>query len=107
MMAPEYIQQVNNDQATKAKFYGWEPEVVAEPSIAESLRSIKHLGDYVPEGWEHEETYFVDSSGFGEVGEAALTFDQFIDIVRDSPESGWAIIEAGQFQVRIGQFSKT
>lgn len=106
MMAPEFIRQVNSDQATKAKFMSWEPMVLQEP-LARTLRTLKHLGDYVPEGWDLVETHFVDASGFGEEGEAALTIDQFEALIRADMNSGWAIVEAGQFQVYIGQFRNT
>ena len=52
----------------------------------------------------------VDSSGFGQEGEAALTFEQFVDLVGTAStrgdDVGWAIVSAGQFQVYIGQFSR-
>ncbi len=108
MMSIEYIEQVNNDMAETAKFRGTEPSRLPFPTVIEDLRAIPHLGDYVPDGWKRVNTYFVDSSGVGQEGEAALTFRQFVDIVgRTSPEddtTGWAIISAGQFQVNIGQF---
>lgn len=108
MMDIGYIQAINNDMASKAEHLGTEPAQLPFPTVIEDLRSIPHLGGYVPDGWLRVNTYFVDSSGHGEEGEAALTFQQFVDVVgRTSPEdasTGWAIIEAGQFQVRIGQF---
>ncbi len=68
------------------------------------------LGDYVPDGWEQVDTHFVDSSGFGEPGELALTADQFRDVIREridaNPRVGWAIVQAGQFQVYVGEFDR-
>jgi hypothetical protein len=63
------------------------------------------LGSYVPKGWKLTETYFVDSSGFGETGEAALTIHQFLGKIKSG--AGYAVTEAGQFQVYIGEFEKT
>ena len=63
------------------------------------------LGSYVPKGWKLTETYFVDSSGFGETGEAALTLHQFLGKIKTT--RGYAVTEAGQFQVYIGEFEKT
>ncbi len=111
MMDIGYIQQINNDMASKAMHLGTEPAELPFPTVIEDLRSIPHLGDYVPDGWDLVDTHFVDSSGHGEEGEAALTFRQFVDIVgtastNSDPGVGWAIVSAGQFQVYIGQFSK-
>jgi hypothetical protein len=47
----------------------------------------------------------VDSSGFGEAGEPALTLRQFLGKIKTG--CGYAITEAGQFQVYIGEFEKT
>ena len=63
------------------------------------------LGSYVPKGWTLTESYFVDSSGFGETGEAALTIRQFLGKIKTT--RGYAITEVGQFQVYIGEFEKT
>jgi len=63
------------------------------------------LGSYVPKGWKMVNEYFVDLSGFGAPGEPALTLKQFIDKVR--VDYGYAITEAGQFQVYIGELEKS
>ena len=69
------------------------------------------LGDYCPDNWERVElegpgvfcnAYFVDSSGFGEPGEAALTISDFVDLLE--PGYGYAVTEGGQFQVRVGKY---
>jgi len=70
------------------------------------IRHIPFIGYRTPRGYKKLRTYFVDSSGFGSVGEPALTFGQFCDRVRAAgPGYGYAIIESGQFQIVIGQFS--
>ena len=63
------------------------------------------LGSYIPKGWKLTKTYFVDSSGFGETGEAALTIHQFLGKIKSG--AGYAVTEAGQFQVYIGEFERT
>lgn len=65
---------------------------------------IPNFGDYRPDDYELIEEYFVDSSGFGQVGEGALTVEQFqAEIKKDY---GYAIIDIGQFQIFIGEFQK-
>ena len=61
-----------------------------------------HIGSFIPEGWRKSEEYFVDSSGFGTVGESALTAEQFAG--KMIPGRGYAITEAGQFQVYVSEF---
>lgn len=62
------------------------------------------IGSYVPKGWREVERYFVDASGFGREGEPALTVRQFVEKLE--PDYGYAITEAGQFQVYVGKFEK-
>lgn len=62
------------------------------------------IGNYTPRGWKKTENlYFVDSSGFGEPGEPALTVSQFAAKLRSG--FGYAIIEVGQFQVYIQEYT--
>ncbi len=65
---------------------------------------IPDIGDNHPDGWELEEELFVDSSGFGDEGEPALTIDQFTKKIKAG--YGYATIEQGQFQVHVGVFKK-
>ncbi len=46
--------------------------------------------------------FFVDSSGWGQDDESALTINQFLKKVKAGRY--YAIIEAGQFQVRVGEY---
>ena len=62
------------------------------------------IGSYVPKGWEKTGEFFVDASGFGSESEPALTIPQFINQL--TAGSGYAITEAGQFQVYIGEYVK-
>jgi hypothetical protein len=105
MFGIETINEMNREAGKKAKSGRKEPLLVYDTEqFAEQLRHIPNLGDYRPRGWKLVNTYFVDSSGFGQVGEPALTFGQFIEKMKVG--LGYAIIEAGQFQVRIGEFEK-
>ena len=63
-----------------------------------------NLGDYVPKGWEITETYFVDSSGFGQRGEPALSVDEFKDKIKVG--YGYALWEVGEFQVKVREYRK-
>lgn len=98
----ETIKQMNRERAKEARTEGRKPLVY--DGVPEDLRSIPNFGDYRPKGWKLVETYFVDSSGFGQPGEMALTFNQFSR--RATVGKGYAIIEAGQFQVKIGEFER-
>lgn len=62
------------------------------------------IGTYRPPEYELIETYFVDSSGFGAPGEPALTVDQFK--ARIKVGKAYAILEVGEFQVYIGEFTR-
>jgi len=72
------------------------------------LRGIPFLGDYVPKGYSKiQEDLFVDSSGWGSPGEPAMTFDAFCEEVqKNGPGYGYAVTEAGQFQVYVGVYRK-
>ena len=114
MMSIEYIQKLADDAGTLARHQRQEPLVVADtPFLDDDLRGMPNMGDYVPDDWELVKTHFVDSSGFGEEGELALTLDQFKTLVRTEiaqfPDDifGWGLVQAGQFQVYIGQFRST
>ena len=72
-----------------------------------------YIGNAVPNGWwaAHDEDagadleFFVDSTGKGHDDEPALTWQHFtrelIGIYEQHPEYGYAITEAGPFQVYI------
>jgi len=63
-----------------------------------------NLGDFCPDGWEEVDRFFCDSSGLGEPGEPALTTEQLK--VHLKVGMGYAVVEAGQFQVYIGEFQR-
>lgn len=59
-------------------------------------------------GYQRVETLFVDMSGYGHRGEAALTHEEFVDYIkeslRDGRHYGYGIIDVGQFQCHIGVY---
>ncbi len=113
MMSIEYIESLATDAGVLAQHRRLEPAVLADTVFLEDdLKLIPNLGYYVPKDWELVKTHFVDSSGFGEEGELSLTISQFMTLVRTEIANqdeifGWAITQAGQFQVYIGQFRST
>jgi len=68
------------------------------------IKTCKNIGDTIPLGYKITEKYFVDNSGFGQAGELALTFNEFLNKVKAGRYYG--ITEAGQFQVYIAEFKK-
>lgn len=107
-------------------------DLEADVTLRRSLRGIPFIGDRTPRGWRrlHAATLLAgagcdhalvpwfsdnpklrksyiqcDSSGFGAPGEPALTQAEFFAAVRHiGPRRGYAIVEAGQFQIVIGVF---
>ena len=55
-------------------------------------------------GYKLQKNYFVDNSGLGDSGEAALTFGHFLGQVKKGRYYG--ITNIGQFQVFIGEYTK-
>lgn len=62
------------------------------------------IGDYDPPGWKLVDRHFVDSSGFGAPNEPALTISQFMNKIKEG--LGYAILEAGEFQLYVGEYKK-
>ena len=120
MLGLSDIQQVNDEKAAEAAEEGKVPYVYSD--IAEVDRRsgfpFPHLGDYIPEGWrkyaDEGGLFFVDSSGWGEGNESALTAEAFKSEIKKiitvnefvGWDIGWAIVEAGQFQVYVQAFKK-
>lgn len=100
MMSGDQIRQVATEAGKKAKRQGLKPWVCKDKNSKPT--SIPFLGDYVPNGWAIVDSYFVDSSGFGSPGESALTQEAFF--ARMKVGRGYAVIEAGEFQVYVGEF---
>ncbi len=65
--------------------------------------SIPNFGDYVPDGWELWETHFVDKTGLDDRG-PAMSIGGLI--ARMVIGRGYAMIEEGQFQCYVGEFTR-
>lgn len=112
MMSLEAINALNEEAAALAAAEGLVPFVPFSDDVDSwPPFPFPDLGCLEPEGWIKTETsWFVDGSGFGREDEPALTVEQFKDELREyiSAHSGhgFAITEAGQFQVYISAFEK-
>lgn len=117
MMSLSTIREISREAAEQAAQEGLRPFVYFTTSEVDEFDRFPFpfLGDYSPPGWELSETYFVDSSGYGLPGEPALTAEQFRDTIRarlaeeaekggEGQTLGWAVAEAGQFQVYVGEY---
>jgi len=103
MMSLTLIERLSREAGERAANKEREP-FVAFVDKDEAVVKCPNFGDYVPDGWKLIDRLFVDKSGFGTVGELALTIKQFIAKVKGG--LGYAIIEEGQFQLYIGVFEK-
>ena len=103
MIGRHTIEELRQYATDKAKNLKLEPYIAKTDGDIE-VRNCPNLGDYLPKGWTITNTYFVDSSGFGADDEPALTFGQFLNKVRAG--YGYAIYEAGEFQVYIREYKK-
>jgi len=123
MMSLGYIQQISDEKAAEAAEQDKVPYVYFDLAEVDRLDSFPfpHLGDYVPEGWREYGgdggRFFVDACGFGgpdDAGGPALSINAFKREVKQiltvnalsGFEIGWAVVEAGQFQVYIQAFAK-
>jgi len=103
MMSIETIRDMTRQATREARVMELEPYEVW-PGDVDRMPPFPfpNLGDYEPKGWRKVHTYFVDSSGFGHDGEAALSVSQFIKMIKVG--YAYAIVEAGQFQVYVTEF---
>jgi hypothetical protein len=111
MMSLQTIRDIQAEAAERAAEEGLTP-FVTWPEDLDRIEQqhrfpFPFIGDYVPDGWTLEDEYFVDSSGFGGDGEAAMSAERFMDVLAEHVGAGWAIREAGQFQVMVGRYSKS
>lgn len=112
MMDLATIHELSRRAASRAKRAHKVPWL-AEPFEVERAKAgevgrvnIPFLGDYVPRAWKRtdRDLFFVDSSGFGSPSEPALTLPQFF--CQMVPGCGYAVVEAGQFQVYVAEYRR-
>lgn len=114
MLSQGYINQISREAAEHAAQDGLTPHVVWPEDLelwqcqyendALSL-PFPHIGDMEPAGFELQRTLFVDMSGFGEEGGPAMTVRRLI-YEELAVDMAYAIVEVGQFQLHLGEFSK-
>lgn len=105
MMSLESIKELSAEASRKASANNDVPLMVETDdldNLRNHLRYMPFLGDYVPKNYEKVNEYFVDSSGFGEPWEPALTQEQFLAKVK--PGMAYAVTESGQFQLYVGEY---
>lgn len=114
MMSPETIREVQREAAERAAAENLTP-FVFWPEDEPDTGMVPFIGDFVPRGWRLVRTYFVDATGWGREDEPAMTIPAWqAEVRRVSAEyaekpgitPGWAIVEAGQFQVVVGLFER-
>lgn len=111
MMGIETIRRVNAERAEAAAAEGLEPFTYASPDEVEPGFPFPHIGTHLPAGWRLAERHFADALGVGEDDEPALSVRQFVALLRErvaehGTDVGFAVIEAGQFQVWVGEFHR-
>ena len=127
MMSIEQIRQESQRAACQAAAEDKRPLFIDQFDLALARRgnyahlSIPSLGTYLPDGFKRMEldqdlagvysddndghgAFFVDSSGFGGPGEAAITLGRMFEVMS---EGYYAVVEVGQFQCKVGMFRKT
>lgn len=105
MMDLKTIQAMSREAGEKAAKHHKHPYMYEKDDVGRFPPfPFPNLGDYCPPNWEREETYFVDKWGLGRDDEPALTIPRFCQLLK--PGKGYAIIEEGEFQVIVGEFTK-
>jgi hypothetical protein len=128
MYSIETIRDISRKAAREASRNRRQPLVIEAEDIEDALagdnaavKGIPFLGTYCPKGWKRVRltvdtagvyegdnkgygAYFVDNSGLGADDEPALTFRRFLETIK--PGYGYGIVEAGQFQIKVGQFER-
>ena len=108
MMSIEYILALADEAGEVAKEAGEEPYVYQVEETVGAPFPFPNLGSYRPLGWEMGEYHTVDKTGWGAEDEPALTHRQLVALIEsvreERPNTGWAIIEEGQFQLVVAQF---
>ena len=124
MMDLQTIHELSLETAAVAAEAAKAPLIITREDIElgdEAIRRVPSLGNYLPHDWKRVRiedargvyaddndgfgAYFVDASGWGRPDEAALQLSELVNIIE--PGFGYAIVEEGQFQVKIGKFART
>ncbi len=100
MMDLSTIRTLSREAAVEAHAERLEPLLYTEDT---EIQRIPNLGDHRPDGWVLTRVFFVDSSGWGETGEGALTLEEFTEKLVVG--RGYGLIQEGQFQCHIGEFA--
>jgi hypothetical protein len=135
MIDPREIIRLSEEAARRAERENLRPRVYGTQLservgvLREHVKHMPNLGAYRPQDWElvereelklppdmsparlkclaaSEPYLMVDSCGLGTRDEPALLFDELVSLVAANPDVGWAIVEAGPFQVVVGVFRK-
>lgn len=110
MMSAEQIAYESDKAARVAARQGKRPYV---PWNLEELDTyppfpFPFIGSFSPPGWTEIDSAFVDSSGFGQDDEPALSASQFKHWLAAQlaahPGVGFAVTAAGEFQVYVAAF---
>lgn len=116
MMSLGQIRAASREAAVKAAAERLEPFILEDTDLEDIRLRIENggrsgpmfpfpmIGDHTPAGWERVDQLFVDTSGWGSPGEAALTPAQLLE--RLQVGKGYALIEIGQFQAYLGVFQR-
>lgn len=113
MMSLSEIRRLSDEAAERAAEEKLIPYVPYSPEEVDRWARFPFpfIGSYVPDGWEKVEEWFCDSSGFGTDDEPALSVRRFKEVlkayIRENPGHGFAVVEAGEFQVYVASFKKT
>ncbi len=110
MMSMECIRSMSDEAAVQAAEEGLTP-LAWWPSDCEPPFKFPNIGSMEPEGFEEVEVLFVDSSGFGDTDEPALTAEQFSEklmgmMLMSKAQLYAAITEIGQFQLYVTVYRK-
>ena len=113
MRSIESIQEAARDAALKAFVQKKEPVCLGSGQFHPPF-PIPYIGTLVDQfslPFDEIETFFVDSSGFGEPGEAAMTIEEFslaasALVATFGAPVYWGVVQAGQFQVYVRAYAK-
>ncbi len=125
MMSLSTIQAMNDEAASQAQDEDLQPVEYTGQPIMSMGRIMPFIGGHLPTGYERvslqEEydgdphglymgdndgfgAYFVDSSTMGASDEPAMNLNQFAARLREG--YAYALVETGQFQVKVGVFKR-